>query len=241
MRLKPLIYRQALKLKTLNRPRVHYPNIFHASEAGDCTREIYFRRAGREPENSFDSKVEEARVSMLLNDGRMHQAGVTGYLQQAPGIHVTNIETDGVLVEGPIIITGHPDAIVHDSKTGEIGILEVKGLSTKIPWFTKVKFEDYNIDTLKTNYPKAIPQARVYMKMFGASTASIIIKDKNDSTLWEFEIEHDEKIYQNIVEKFKSIHKSLIAGNDKGVFCDFMKNDKRSKFCNYQSECGYGR
>jgi len=185
--------------------------------------------------------VDEARIEMLLNDGRAHQAAVTSYLQQAPGIHITDIERDGLLVESPILITGHPDAVMHDVKTKERAVLEVKGLSTWIPKYSRVQWEDYNIDTLKANYPSAIPQARVYMKMFNASSANIVIKIKDNSELFEFIIEHDEIIYKRIVDKFLSVYKSITNGEDKGVFCDFAKDSNRTKFCNYPGECGYGR
>lgn len=237
---KKLIYSQALRLKKIRIPRIPYENIFGASEAGDCTRSIYMKHMGNKPNNKFDSDIEEARVEILLGDGNYHEATIINYLKEAPKVHVTNMQEDRVLWCSECFIIGHPDAIIHDVTEDKKYVLEVKGLSTfSIGFKGKERLRDNDLDSLKDVYPTAIPQARLYRRMFDVDGAFIIVKNKDNSSLYEFFLEADPQIEARIMDKFDSIAKAI---KERRVPpCDYIKTDSKCKYCPYPEECGKGR
>lgn len=249
--IKRMIYEEALKLKRLSIPRVSQPYQFGASEAGECPRVIYLRRTGRKSEEKFKSEEDEARIEMLLNDGAgIHQERITDYIKQSPGVHITNAEEGRVLFceykDVPFIITGHTDGVLFFTKGKERWILEVKGVSTNnIAPFHKLRLFDEDIDSLKLVYPKAIPQSRMYRRLYTCKDYPIVgsivlIKNKNDSGLFEFHFPADEKIEDRIIEKFGKIAYALKHETDTPI-CDYMKKDYATKYCIYPDECGVGR
>lgn len=242
MDVKSLIYNQALKLKKIRCAREFKPEQFHASEAGDCARSLYFKHIGRDSERVEENSDEEARVEMLLDDGTyVHQSQITKYIMQAPGIHITNIEDNRVLFCDGFIISGHPDGVLYDPKSKERWILEVKGISThRIGYRGKERLVDDDIETLKTVYPSAIPQARIYSKMYNTKGAVILVRNKDNAAIYQFILYRDEEAENRIIERFRKIHKACVDKKN-GIACDFIKSDYRCKFCLYPGECGSGR
>lgn len=240
MKLKDLIYEQVLEEDSYTIRQEPVRNVFRASEAGDCKRVLWMRKEGNPEVREYDNEETRARVLMLLGDGRMHQDRLTGLLSKSPRVQITNIESDWILLSGDIVITGHPDLVVHyyesDDKEGlEKCVVDVKGISTS---YCR-KLEDENLDMLKAINPtgrKAIPQLRLYMKMADATLGKIIIKDKNTSALFEFTIERDKEKEDKIIEKFQEIYKDCMRG--RMTDCDFLKGDKRCNYCPYPKDCG---
>lgn len=235
MELKREIYKAALRLKKSRQRRVELPNFFSASEAGECRRALALRKLNKEPTRTEKDAWDEARVEMLLADGRLHQAAITQYIHNIPNVYITNIEDMLIKPYKNIFVTGHPDGILTEVKEKKNTILEVKGLSR----FTCQKLKDGDIETLKEAYPKAIPQSRMYMWLSEIEHAKIIVKDKDRSELYEFDLGHSEEPVLRILEKFNSIFEELTAKRTPA--CDYLKGDKRCMFCPYPEECGEGR
>ena len=249
--IKNLIYKQALRQRKIKSPRLESKWHFHASEAGECPRMLYFKHLNRESEEKFESLEHEARVQMLLGDGvGVHQNRITEYIKESPNVHITNIEEDRALAceyKGtPYIITGHADGLLLFTKPKSYWILEIKGVSTyNIAPFRKQRLFDEDIDSLKLVYPKAIPQSRMYCMMYEHDPdrkiegSIILIRDKNDSAIYEFHIPRDKKAESRIIDKFGVVANAL--ANEGNVPCDFMKGDYHAKYCKYPNECGVGR
>lgn len=242
MDLKRLIYKQALHLKRVSHKRIESPYLYHASEAGDCKRTIYLKRVGKIPEREPATVEKQAELQMLFNDGRFHQRAITEYLFQAPGVHITNIEDDRIipvtLENGQlIIISGHPDGIAYDPKPRERWVVEVKGINH----FSCQKLVDDDIETLKIAYPKAIPQTRMYCKMYDTVGGIVLIKNKNTSSINQFHIPRDEKAEERLIAKFSEVALALFNSKDAPPSCDYIKGDRSTNYCDYPSDCGVGR
>lgn len=233
------IRKQLLKLKTLSEaePRVETEYLFHGHEAGYCPRRIYL--AHKNAKKAEDNKTPEnaASLQMLFDDGYYHQESIVKVLKQCPNLHITNEEDQKYLVVYrdslfQFIVSGHSDAVVTDTKTKKRYILEVKGLNH---WsFAKLKNED--IETLKTSYPTAIPQARVYSRMEDTDGAIVLVKNKNTSAICQFFIERNEKAEVSILNKFQVVHDALMK--DEELACTHVTGDPRTKYCPYPVGCG---
>lgn len=243
MNLKELVYKQVLRLEDIKKIRTESPYLFRASEAGDCKRVLWQRKLNYKPEYSYKDDDDRARVMMLLNDGAgVHQSQLTKYLYQTPELDITNIEEDRSMVvsreeELLFTVTGHPDGIIYDKVESKSIVLEVKGISTN---YCR-KLEDNNLDMLKAIWPtgyKAILQTRIYMDrdMFNTEEGIIILKDKNNSALYEFHIERDDSITEKIINKFVSVYKACLE--KKMPECNYVKGDKRCMYCPYPKDCG---
>jgi hypothetical protein len=227
------IYQYARKSGELEGVRTHDPRLFRASEAGDCARQIALKKLNTPVEREDDA------ISMLrLGDGHMHHNHLREIISKLPGVSLSHVEADETLfveLEGypPIIITGHCDGVVHDHNNGGgKAVLEVKGLNR----FTAQKMKSEDLDTLKEGYPKAIPQARVYMAMHDVPKAIILIKSKDTSELKQFTLEHDDKKLMKIVTRFASIARDVM--NSEAPPCDYLSGDKRCNYCPFPSKCG---
>lgn len=241
--LKRLIYDQALTLDSLEirQPRTKYH--FAASEAGECKRKIALMCLNTErekmPTNTEKQRDEAGRVAMLLRDGRYHQDSITTMLQQAPGVHMVNIERLGVLhvrkvwkgAKLHIIITGHPDIIARYDDA-ESDVVEVKGINR----FSTQKLVDENVETLKECYPKAIPQGRIYRRMYKTTGFKVIVKTKDTSQVNEFTFKKSKELEDKVIERFLDVAYDL----KRGVLpdCDYLKKDRRCFGCPFTKQCG---
>jgi len=242
MDLKKLIYKQALHLKRITLKREESPYIFHASEAGKCIRSLVQNRRGKFPDREPLPLTKQAELEMLFNDGRMHQRAITEYLFQAPGVHITSIEETKVMhLANPdnsisIVIVGHPDGVVYETKLKERWIVEIKGLNH----FACQKLKDGDVDTLKSVYYHAIPQSRMYSRMFDTKGAVILVKNKNTSVIYQFIIPRDEEAELRIIAKFIRVAQTCKDNLDMPS-CDWTKGDRNTNFCDYPNDCGVGR
>ena len=227
-----MILSQALRETRLAGPRPSSPKIFHASEAGDCKKAIYLKHTGVKEEREYPSKDEEARVMMLLADGRMHQEQLSGYIHRAPGVHLVNVEATRHMEVDDFWIVGSPDGILHEVKEKKTFVLEIKGLSR----FTAQKMRDEDLDTLKENYGQAIPQARIYSMMHNTDGIKVLVKDKDTSDIKEFTLERDAKVEARIVGKFRDIRKAIVS--EQVPSCDYVKGDWKCKYCPFSAYCG---
>ena len=227
--LRKIILREVLRQKEIEGNRFWSDRVFHAHEAGKCPREIYFRRS-KKPERTFESRSEEARIALLLGDGRPHQESVSKPLRSSPELELTNVEHMRTLPIDDFFIVGSDDGIVHFKEKRYV--IEVKGLST---WTCK-KFKEETIEELKQAYPTAIAQARMYSRIWYTNGAFILVKDKDNAKLYEFFLPRNEKAEDRIIEKFRIIRKALIEGRPPG--CSFEKGEWQQKYCDYPSECG---
>lgn len=226
------IYKNARTLRDREVKRSADPRCFHASESGDCRRQIALRKSGTKVE-----REDEPSSILRLQDGHVHHQAVRDLISQLPMVTLTNAESSEILfveLDGypPFVITGHCDGIVNDLNGDEEAVLEVKGLNR----FSFQKLKNEEIETLKAVYPKAIPQARLYMAMFEKTKAIILIKNKDTSELKQFTLEHDDAKFMKIVTRFAEIAKSVKEGDL--PLCDFLKNDRRCTYCPFPSMCG---
>lgn len=224
------IYQNARVLRESETRREGNPRHFHASEAGDCKRQIALRKLNTTPETKDDS------ISLLrLEDGHMHGSAVRHLVSRIPGIHVTDVERDEIIfaeLDGcpSIVITGHCDFIIHDLETKTRHVVEVKGINRFS--FGKLKNED--IDSLKDGYPKAIPQCRLYCYMHDTDGGIVLVKCKDTSEYKQFTLERDKKKEFKIIQRFAEIARDITQV----PACDFLKGDKRCNYCPFPSQCG---
>ena len=247
MQLKRLLYSTALRLAKIEGDRPRSTQVFGMSEAGECSRVIYLRRLKPE-ERKYDSNLKKAQVMMLLNDGRYHQAAISEYIKQTPGVKITNIEhsytiTRTIEVGGKkytYFLTGHPDGKLTFIKEKKTLILEVKAVSR----FYCPKLIDHDIDSFKASTSgsvrNAIPQARMYSAAADTDGALILIKNKDNSELHECFVPRDRDAEERIFRKYDTIFERLVTSNGE-IPCDYIAGDKNCAFCPYGSECGYGK
>lgn len=226
------IYQNARVLQELETKRVADYRHFHASEAGDCAREIALKKLNKPREKKDDP------ISLLrLQDGHMHGIAVKDIVSKIPGISVTDVERDEIvfieLEDYPsIVVTGHCDFIVHDETSGR-GVVDVKGINR----FAKLwKGKNEDLDVLKEAYPKAIPQVRIYSFMHNTDWGMVLAKCKDTSEYKQYTLERDEKKERKIFVRFADIAKTVQEGNLPK--CDFLKGDKRGQYCPFSSQCG---
>lgn len=233
MELRKIILAQALREKRLSGERRNNPKVFHASEAGDCSRAMYFRRTGVEEERDFKSKDDEARVQMLLDMGRHHQDFISGYIKRAPNVHLTNVEHTRYHHIDDFMVVGSPDGVIHDSKTKERFVLEVKGLGA-IAW--KIKQE--SLQSLREHYPSAIPQARVYSskQFYDTDGAKILCVNKQTNDFSEITLDRNEKAEEGIFNKYQAVRVAILKGKEPD--CDVDPNGWQCKYCPFKSKCG---
>jgi len=97
MDIKSLILKQARILKKVKKNREEDYKHFRASEAGHCKKQILLRKLNVPSTAEKLDKIKEANLEMLFNDGKYHQAAITDYLKQVPGLHITNIEEGNLI------------------------------------------------------------------------------------------------------------------------------------------------
>lgn len=245
MELKKMIMQQALRLEKIKVPRQHTPDIFHVSELGECRRALFLKKRGEPHGLRADTSEALANLLMLLNDGKHHQRTITEYLWQAPGIHVTNIEEDRTILRmlpngRYYAIVGHPDGIMYSTEEKKNYVLEVKGLSGFLcrDFKGNPRLVDDDIETLKKVYPSAIGQCLMYMheKMFNTDAGKILIKNKNNSELFEFTIERDDDRVEKIMQRIDNLYMDCIDSNM--PLCDYVKGDRECKYCPFPDHCG---
>lgn len=243
MDLKGMILKQALRLENLDGGRKQSPDVFGVSEVGRCRKEIYLKKMGYKPEIQAKDEEDKARIIMLLNDGKYHQDSITRYIWQAPNVHLTNIEQDRYIFRTlengrSYVIIGHPDGIAHDVKEGKKYVLEVKGLSRYLcrDFKGNPRLFDDDLDSLKSVYPTAIPQTIIYMEMFETDGAVILVKNKDNSELYQFRMKRDKERAEKILQRCDSLY--MACCDSKMPMCDYVKSDKNCKYCPFPEYCG---
>jgi len=80
-----------------------------------------------------------------------------------------------------------------------------------------------------------IIQLNIYMKILGLKQGRIIFIDKNDLKIKEFEVEYDEELFKETINKLKFINKKL---KEKADFKEInIEAGKQCFYCKYAKTC----
>ena len=197
---------------------------FRPSEAGDCRRSIAYARLGYEKEEKEDER------QLLLQDGHMHGNDLKDRLSRTlkgkNGFHSPEQEFERTIEHKGVKVTvkGHVDGLL-----GTDGIVEFKGISH----FT---FKDLvRTREVRKSY---ILQLTLYIWLSKRKWGIFLIKDKNNSHLFEQKLDFDPQLIKWCLDRFAEVEKAL--QKKKLPDRDFALGSKECYQCDFFKECWKG-
>lgn len=199
-----------------------------ASEIGkECKRELWYNFR-----NALTVK-HEGRLLKLFNRGNIEEDVFIEELQSI-GLQVTQYDVDGEQVRFTDLdghLSGGCDGIMSGlDDSDEEYICEFKTHNDK-------SFKDLVKKKVEKSKPQHFVQMQMYMGMSGLKKALYLAVNKNDDTLYAEIIEYDEFVYNEHMDKAKSIIERSMApvrlSEDSAWY--------QCKWCNFHSICHEGQ
>lgn len=195
---------------------------FRPSEAGDCRRSIAYDRLG------YEKDAREDERELLLQDGHMHGNDLKDRLTRAlskgenkfhsPEKEFIRTEPhNGVKVK----VKGHVDGLIGDE-----GIAEFKGIS-HFSYKDLIKTRE-----VKDSYRL---QLNFYMWLAKRKWGVFLIKNKNNSNLFEQRMDFDPKLLKWAMDRFSDVEKALLK--NKLPDRDFAMGSKECYQCDHFKMC----
>jgi CRISPR/Cas system-associated exonuclease Cas4 (RecB family) len=183
---------------------------FWISEAGKCSRQIYFYF------KKYPKKEKDARVLRIMDHGDYTHMRIMSVLFALGLVKATEID-----IPSQEIVSGRADAIVNlDSKPH---VVEIKSISS------------YGFQNLDKPRREHMCQIQLYMHFFRIPQGILVYENKDNQDLKEFAVEYDDKIAKNLLEEFQ-ILKHMIDNNIIPQI-PLGLEDWECRYCDYADEC----
>jgi hypothetical protein len=180
------------------RERTEPDNEFHCHYAGHCKRQIW---------NSKKHK-KEFGVDVL---GKMMTGTIIHNWMANTFRHLGRNEVPFELNKGDIVIKGTADFI--DGET----IYDFKS-EASLKYLPRV--ENENGDKHRTFRDFHEPQLQLYLDGFGMTKGALVYIDKVDLKTKQFEIQRNEKMIAETIDKYREVHKELSLDTNPFDYCE---------------------
>ena len=197
------------KVKSIGR---YYP-----SEIAGCMRKTWF--------SYKNPKKTDVKLMRIFEAGNMLHEFITEVIksEKNPEVELIKSELPIQIKEKDFIISGRIDNLVLVKIDNKLALVEVK--STK--FLPKEHKKEHEI------------QLQLYMKAMGIENGIILYIQKDNLETKSFNIKHDPKMADKIIERFHELHKSLTEN----VMPEAeAKHDKEKEwmcgYCAWKEECG---
>lgn len=194
----------------LNRQEERESDHIYISDAGKCSRAVYFRIKG------FAKKAMDARILRLLDHGGYTHLRIMGVLFSLGIVRASEIE-----IPSKEIVSGRADAIV--SLNNHLYVVEIKSIN-KVAFN---KLEEPNPDHLK--------QLQLYLHYFNLEEGIIIYECKDTQDIKEFTVSYNKEYVDKMLEDFKELRKKINSNIVPAIPRDIEK--WRCDYCPYAEEC----
>lgn len=194
----------------LNRQGENRSNNFYVSDAGKCSRAVYFRIKG------YAKKEMEARVLRLLDHGDYTHMRIMSVLFSLGIVRASEVETPS-----QEIIHGRADAIV--SLDNQLYILEIKSIN-------KAAFSN-----LEKPNPDHVKQLQFYMHYFKLKDGILIYECKDTQDIKEFAVSYNKEEVDAMLKDLEELKKNI----DLSIMPEIPKDIEkwRCDYCPYAEEC----
>jgi len=190
---------------------------YYPSEIAGCMRKTWFSYKNPKPT--------DVKLTRIFEAGNMLHEFVTEVIksEKNPEVELIKSELPIQLKEKDFIISGRIDNLVLVKIDNKLALVEVK--STK--FLPKDHKKEHEI------------QLQLYMKAMGIENGIILYIQKDNLETRSFPIKHNQKMAEQIIERFHELHKSL---TEDAMPEAEAKHDPEKKwmcdYCAWKGECG---
>jgi CRISPR/Cas system-associated exonuclease Cas4 (RecB family) len=182
---------------------------FYITDAGKCPRSIYFQF------KKVPKKAMDARTMRVFESGDHTHLRIISSLFALGLVKATEID-----IPNKEVMHGRADVIIN--LDGEPCVVEIKSMNSNS--FFKLNAPD----------PDHYKQIQLYLHYFNIKKGILLYENKNTQELKEFQVEYDENIVKEALEKFHILLaqiKSNIVPSADGI------DQWRCMYCPYAEEC----
>lgn len=184
---------------------------FYASEAGKCSRAIYYDFIKAPKEDFSIETLRKFLTGNVIHEKLQKILKDTGIL----------ISEEQATPQNEFNIHGRCDAIIKLNNQKQV--LEIKSIAS------------YGYRQLKEAKDDHILQLQVYLHFFKIKSGYLLYENKDSSDLKVFEIKYDFNLAKKVIKKFSNIQTAL---EKKEVpEREFEKSAWQCRYCNFQKHC----
>lgn len=214
--IKELIDEQT-KLLNEETKHTHAKRSFWASDARKCLRKIYYSFKHSDEAEEFETRI----LRVFQNGNDVHER-LAKYLEKAGVLEAEEVE----LPKNDYKISGRVDAMLKDG--------------------TLVEFKSINVRSMAKPIPEHVGQLQLYLFLMGDTLkgkrkGSLIYECKPNQKIFEFEMELDMDIINEILDGFDKVDVALKAECPPERDPSLNKRFYPCKYCNYSDVCFYGK
>lgn len=208
--------REVIDKYYLDRQRDKAQNHFYISEAGKCSRQIFFKF------KNVPRKEMEANILRLFDHGdHMHQL-IMKPLLSTRAVHVVASEVN---IPPHELVSGRADAIVSDGK--KLYVLDIKSMNSMI------------FRTLTEAKPENIDQIQLYLYYFKIPKGILLYVNKDNLELKEFIIDYNPVQAENLLSNLKHLKKQIDSNIVPPRIPDYPDN-WQCRYCQFREVCDMG-
>jgi CRISPR/Cas system-associated exonuclease Cas4 (RecB family) len=190
---------------------------YYPSEIAGCMRKTWF--------SYKNPKKTDVKLTRIFEAGNMLHEFITEVIksEKNPEIELIKSELPIQIKEKDFIISGRIDNLVLVKIENKLALVEVK--STK--FLPKDHKKEHEI------------QLQLYMKAMGIDNGIILYIQKDNLETASFQVRKNEKMFDQIIERFHELHKSLTSGEMPEA--EAKKDEEKTWMCAYcawKEECG---
>ncbi|MEK7503803.1 MAG: PD-(D/E)XK nuclease family protein [Patescibacteria group bacterium] len=195
----------------LDKEKDREQNHFYITDAGKCTRAIFFKF-----KNITREKM-EARMLRLFDHGDYIQMQLLNTL-----FSLGLVRSSEVQIPPQALISGRADAII--TLNNELYVVDFKSMNSMI--FRK----------LEAPKEENINQIQLYMHYFGIPKGILLYMSKDTSELKDFPIEYDVDRVKGLLNGLEDLDKKIKANIVPEQMSDFPRN-KQCVYCQFKDIC----
>ena len=195
----------------LDKEKDREQNHFYITDAGKCTRAIFFKF-----KNITREKM-EARMLRLFDHGDYIQMQLLNTL-----FSLGLVRSSEVQIPPQALISGRADAII--TLNNELYVVDFKSMNSMI--FRK----------LEAPKEDNINQIQLYMHYFGIPKGILLYMSKDTSELKDFSVEYDVDRVKGLLKGLEDLDKKIKANIVPEQMLDFPRN-KQCVYCQFKDIC----
>lgn len=194
---------------------------YYPSEAGNCMRKVWFSY-------KFPQEIKPELRKIFELGNILHDFVVEVMKsEKTPEIELLQSEFPFKEKVGDFIVSGRVDNLIKVEASGKILLVEVKSAR--------------DIRGIKEPSPNNIAQIQLYMHFTGVHNGILLYVDKTNLKTKVFEIDYDKTKALEIMDRFKTLHKSITENEIPEPEAKQQENLKwMCNYCEYKEKCdGY--
>jgi CRISPR/Cas system-associated exonuclease Cas4 (RecB family) len=183
---------------------------FWISEAGKCSRSIYFYF------KKCPKKAKDARVLRIMDHGDYTHMRIMAVLFALGLVKATEIG-----IPAQEIVSGRADAVVNID--GKPNVVEIKSINS------------YGFQKLENPKKEHLCQIQLYLHYFKIPNGILIYENKDNQDIKEFAVDYDEKIAKSLIEEFEILKHMIDSNIVPPIPLGLEKWE--CDYCDYAEEC----